>query len=311
MEFECMSLEDLGIEGVQQLLYVERYAWLSLSPDMAAVISLDGMFEDCNTHWENQVGYPREVLQGGYLVEYIHFDDRERALAEMQKLVTSDIGSANLSFRFLSHDGDFHRLGLNVVYSPFHEAYFCTGRDLDRVQAADSTRLAYRDALTGLGNRLRLEEDLPRALAQAKNQGTVAAVVFIDLDGFKNVNDTLGHRGGDSLLVRVGERMAHCLGDIGRIYRQGGDEFVALLPLCEGRDKAEQVARLLVECLQPAFLVNDLEVRVGASLGVALYPHDAQDTNGLLEKADLAMYRVKKAGKNAFAFHGDTAQTCA
>ena len=129
MEFLCMPLEDMGIEGVQQLLYVERYAWLSLTHDMAAVISLDGMFEDCNTHWEEHVGYSAQSLQGGYLVEHIHFDDRERALGEFQKLVTSDIGSANLSFRFLCADGDYRKLGLNVIFSPAHEAFFCIGRN--------------------------------------------------------------------------------------------------------------------------------------------------------------------------------------
>ncbi len=305
MEFLCMPLEDMGIEGVQQLLYVERYAWLSLTHDMAAVISLDGMFEDCNTHWEEHVGYSAQSLQGGYLVEHIHFDDRERALGEFQKLVTSDIGSANLSFRFLCADGDYRKLGLNVIFSPAHEAFFCIGRNLELADSASGAHLAYRDALTGLRNRLSLDEELPKALGQARNLGTVAGVVFIDLDGFKSVNDTLGHRAGDALLVRVAERMSTCLGDAGGLYRLGGDEFVAVLPLCEGRDQAGRMARMLVDCLRAPFLIDENEVGIGASIGVALYPHDAQDPAGLLEKADLAMYRVKKAGKNAVAFSAD------
>lgn len=305
MEFLCMPIEDMGVEGVQQLLYVERYAWLSLTHDMAAVISLDGMFEDCNTHWEQHFGWSGQALQGGYLVEHIHFDDRERALGEFQKLVTSDIGSASLSFRFLCADDDYRRLGLNVIFSPVHEAFFCIGRNLEQAHASDSAHLAYRDALTGLRNRLSLDEELPRALAQARNLGTVAGVVFIDLDGFKAVNDTLGHRAGDALLVRVAERMSACLGDAGTLFRLGGDEFVAVLPLCDGRDQAGRLARMLVDCLRAPFVFNEDGVQIGASIGVALYPHDAQDPSGLLEKADLAMYRVKKAGKNAVAFSAD------
>ncbi len=305
MEFLCMPLEDMGIEGVQQLLYVERYAWLSLSHDMAAVISLDGMFEDCNTHWEEHVGWSSQALQGGYLVEHIHFDDRERVLGEFQKLVTSDIGSANLSFRFLRADGDYCRLGLNAIFSPVHEAYFCIGRSLERGRASDAALLAYRDALTGLRNRLSLEEELPRALGQSRNHGSVAGVVFIDLDGFKAVNDTLGHRAGDALLVRVAERLSACLEDAGALYRLGGDEFVAVLPLCEGREQAGRLARLFVDSLRKPFLIDTAAVDIGASVGVALFPHDAKDPSGLLEKADLAMYRVKKAGKNAVAFSAD------
>ena len=121
---------------LERLFYVERYAWLSLSPDMCAVISLDGQFEDVNTHWERATGISREDLQGDYLMEHIHFDDRERALADMQKLITSDIGSTVFSFRFLGKNDKYKKLNWNVIFSPDHNAYFCTVRDPEKEDCA-------------------------------------------------------------------------------------------------------------------------------------------------------------------------------
>lgn len=301
MQIAWIPLDDYGQEGVRQLLYVERYAWLSLSVDMAAVISLDGMFEDVNTHWETHVGFSRDEVQAAYLVEFIHFDDRERALAALQKLVTSDIGSTNLSFRFLGKDGRYRRIGMNVVFSPVHESFFCIAHGLEQDDETDPAALAYRDVLTGLRNRLSLEEHLPRILAQARNQNAQAAVIFIDLDGFKEINDTFGHSAGDSLLVRVGARMSECLGDLGLLYRLGGDEFIAVLPLCDGRAQASALAGRLLACLRRPFRISRRSLTVGASLGVALFPKDGHDAHKLLDLADQAMYHAKRSGKNSFA----------
>ncbi len=144
---------------LERLFYVERYAWLSLSPDMCAVISIDGQFEDVNTHWERTIGISREELQGRYLIEHIHFDDRERVFADMQKLITSDIGSTTFSFRFLCKNEKHIRLNWNAIFSPDPQSYFCTVHDPAQEKAADQR--AYRDILTGLSNRLALEEALP------------------------------------------------------------------------------------------------------------------------------------------------------
>ena len=305
MQIACIPLDDYGQEGVRQLLYVERYAWLSLSVDMAAVISLDGMFEDVNTHWEEHVGFSRDELQAAYLVEFIHFDDRERALADLQKLVTSDIGSTNLSFRFLCKDGRHRRVGMNVVFSPVHESFFCIAHGLEENEKSDPAALAYRDVLTGLRNRLCLEENLPRILAQARNQDAQAAVIFIDLDGFKEINDTFGHSTGDSLLVRVGARMSECLGDLGQLYRLGGDEFIVIVPLCDGRAQVSALAGRLLACLCRPFRLSKRTLTIGASLGVALSPKDGHDARELLELADQAMYHAKRSGKSAVAFASD------
>lgn len=297
MDFNWLLNECSDPHTLERLFYVERYAWLSLSPDMCAVISLDGQFEDVNTHWERTTGITREKLQGAYLIEHIHFDDRERALADMQRLITSDIGSTTFSFRFLGKGGKHVELNWNVIFSPDHNAYFCTVLD----PARDADRLAYTDVLTGLKNRLALSKDLPNVLAQAREAGSGAAVLFIDLDGFKVVNDTLGHKAGDTLLVRAARRMNYVIGQQGTAYRPGGDEFVAVLPRAD-RDMAAGVAGQLVERLRTQYVIEDERVGTGASLGIAMFPSDGESAEALMEAADKAMYSVKRGGKNNFAF---------
>jgi diguanylate cyclase (GGDEF)-like protein/PAS domain S-box-containing protein len=288
---------------LERLFYVERYAWLSLSPDMCAVISIDGQFEDVNTHWERTTGISREDLQEAYLIEHIHFDDRERALADMQRLITSDIGSTTFSFRFLCKDDRHVELNWNVIFSPDHNAYFCTVHDPANDAKAD--RLAYTDVLTGLKNRLALGKDLAAVLAQAEDADSKAAVLFIDLDGFKAVNDTLGHKAGDTLLMRAARRMSYVVGQQGTTYRQGGDEFIVVLPKAPDRSQVAGIAGQLVERLRSQYVIESKNVGTGASMGIAIFPTDGNTVEKLLEAADQAMYAVKRGGKNNFAFFGD------
>lgn len=300
MDVNWIMGEDFDPYLLQRLFYVERYAWLSLSPDMCAVISLDGQFEDVNTHWEGTTGISREDLQGNYLMEHIHFDDRERALADMQKLITSDIGSTTFSFRFMCMNEKYLRLNWNVIFSPDHNAYFCTVHDPEKNK--DTMQLAYRDTLTGLRNRLALEEALPKVLVDADDTGTNVAILFVDLDGFKEVNDTLGHKAGDTLLVRAARRMNHVISQHGRTYRQGGDEFIIILPKAD-RSMAAALAGQLVERLRTHYVIEDSRVQTGASMGIALYPTDGNNVESIMDAADKAMYQVKRGGKNNFAFY--------
>lgn len=301
MDINWLLSEDFDPYLLERLFYVERYAWLSLSPDMCAVISLDGQFEDVNTHWERTTGIKREDLQGAYLIEHIHFDDRERALADMQKLLTSDIGSTTFSFQFLCKNKKYVQLNWNVIFSPDHNAYFCTASDPARDE--NTSRLAYNDVLTGLQNRLALVKALPEVLAEAAEAQSKAAILFIDLDGFKAVNDTLGHKAGDTLLVRAARRMNYVVGQQGTTYRQGGDEFIVVLPKAPGRDTAAAIAGQLVERLRSHYVIDGSRVNTGASMGIALFPDDGESVEELMEAADKAMYAVKRGGKNNFAFY--------
>ncbi|MEW5772861.1 MAG: sensor domain-containing diguanylate cyclase [Thermodesulfobacteriota bacterium] len=302
MDFEQLIQECPDVSDLERLLQVERYAWLSLSQDPAMVVSIDGQVEDANTHWERMVGLERERLQGGYLVEYIHFDDREQALAEMQRLVTSDIGSASVHFRFAGGEGEYVLLSWTIIFSPFHNSYFCTAREVRRDDRRRSDNLAYRDVLTGLANRLALTEVLVEQVASCAGHGETFHLLFIDLDGFKAVNDTFGHKAGDALLVRAARRMQSCMAEPGGIFRQGGDEFIVLTSGGQDRNAVKALAERLLWRLSAPYELEGQQARTGASIGIAAFPADGATPEDILDKADQAMYHVKRHGKNGYAF---------
>jgi diguanylate cyclase (GGDEF)-like protein/PAS domain S-box-containing protein len=166
-------------------------------------------------------------------------------------------------------------------------------------------RQANYDALSQLPNRELLLDRLDRAIAQARRGGDRLAVLFIDLDRFKEANDTLGHDAGDHILRDAARRMEACLRDTDTLARLGGDEFLAVLPFVESRAAAETVAAKIVEALALPFATPAGTAGISASIGIALYPDDATTRDKLIRDADHAMYRAKDAGRNTWRTFGD------
>lgn len=161
-------------------------------------------------------------------------------------------------------------------------------------------QLAYYDALTQLPNRRLLEDRLEHALRHAHRHQQRLAVLFIDLDHFKQVNDSLGHAAGDELLLEVSKRMAARLREDDTLARLGGDEFIGLLPDLSDADEVTAIARRLIEAVGQPVLLNNQQFRIGCSLGISLYPDDASNAQQLLQHADAAMYRAKQEGRNTY-----------
>jgi len=163
--------------------------------------------------------------------------------------------------------------------------------------------LAFHDQLTGLPNRRQLAERLPQALAEAQQHGHRVAVLFIDLDRFKNINDTLGHNVGDQLLQSVALRLQQCLAATDTIVRQGGDEFIVVLPSVRASEQATQAAEQVLAALATPFREQGYDFLISASIGIAFFPEDGRDGPTLLRNADTAMYEVKSAGGGAVRCH--------
>lgn len=162
--------------------------------------------------------------------------------------------------------------------------------------------LAHQDPLTGLPNRPLLQDRLTQALAQADRSGLKVAVMFLDLDRFKSVNDTLGHQAGDILLRQVAGRLTQAVRAVDTVARLGGDEFVLVLTDIGGATDASLAAEKLLETLAPPINLEGQSVHISGSIGVSLYPDDARDADTLMRNADTAMYHVKSAGRNAVQF---------
>ena len=177
------------------------------------------------------------------------------------------------------------------------------GLFLERQRAeAELQRLARYDALTGLPNRSFFLETLQRTIARSARQGGRLGVVFVDLDGFKSVNDGLGHPAGDVVLRAMAERLREGTRSADVVARIGGDEFVVLVQSLSRPDDAAGVARALVDRLAGPCVVEKQRLSLGASAGIAVYPEDGQDAETLLRHADLAMYRAKQEGGNTYRF---------
>ncbi|MBB1077178.1 EAL domain-containing protein [Rhodoferax sp. 4810] len=177
-------------------------------------------------------------------------------------------------------------------------------RDLTEEHAAQKRieQLAYNDVLTGLPNRLMLSQRAEFALRVAERNGGECGVFFIDLDRFKNINDSMGHTFGDRVLVEVAQRLKGCLRDTDTLCRLGGDEFVIFLQELDARG-AEVLAQRILETMGQALQMDDMQFSIGCSIGVALYPEDGKTLDALIKCADTAMYLVKARGRGNFRFY--------
>ena len=170
----------------------------------------------------------------------------------------------------------------------------------DQVRAAEQLRrIAHFDQLTGLPNRLTLQKELGRLLS-GDSQPT--AIALFDLDGFKDVNDTLGHSTGDQLLVEVGQRLVDVAGDRGEVCRLGGDEFIVIIPGCGNPLVASEIVEAMLKRLADPITIGDHVLHVGGSAGVAIAPNDGRSVDELIANADLALYQAKSAGRRAYRF---------
>ena len=162
---------------------------------------------------------------------------------------------------------------------------------------------AHHDALTGLPNRILLHDRINSELAHARRQQTSAALLFLDLDRFKIINDSLGHAVGDQLLRVIARRLNNCVRDEDTVARLGGDEFMVLLPRISGSADAGRIARKIIDCLIDPISCNGHELHITTSIGISIFPYDGSDAETLIKHADISMYRAKELGRNKAVYY--------
>jgi diguanylate cyclase (GGDEF)-like protein/PAS domain S-box-containing protein len=260
-----------------------------------AIVTFDpgGAVLSCNGAAERMFGRPAAELIGQPVTRLLP-DEHHRALAAWAQ----DGGSREL----MAMRGDGSRIPVDVALSRMQLDARWVGiailRDISqrKAQHAELERMALHDALTGLPNRTLLNDRIAQAINAAKRSGEAMAVLLLDLDRFKEVNDTLGHLVGDRLLTLIGPRLRQPLREADTVARLGGDEFAILLPGPTDVPAACGIAERIVEAFRDPFAVDDMALEVGISIGVALYPEHGETAELLLQHADAAMYAAKRNG---------------
>ncbi|MEP7010540.1 MAG: diguanylate cyclase, partial [Acidobacteriota bacterium] len=266
--------------------------------------SVAGKILDCNDAYARILGYDSRWDLIGRDVNDLHRDvsERARTIAELRE--RESLSDHELCMRRKDGSPVWVSATTSLHEGIDGEPEFLEGTIVDITARKEAERqiyhLAYHDGLTGLPNRALLLERLNAALADAAETDGDVAVLFLDLDQFKRINDTLGHSAGDRMLQQVASRLLRVAGRDETVARVGGDEFILLVPRFEDARRAEDLARRILRAVEEPMEINGRRLFVTTSIGISLFPTDGADAEALLTGADVAMYRAKERGRNGY-----------
>ena len=259
---------------------------------------------------ESLFGYGREDAKGLNLLDAFTPPSHQDEMAwKITKVLTSGVLKESIETEAYSFDGTGHTMLWNINLLPRDDddeppQVILIGQDITEIRETQDKLhyLAHYDALTGTANRRLFEDRCRQAIESALRYGHCSALVSLDIDYFKRINDTLGHDAGDELLKAIADRLRSCVRREDTIARLGGDEFAVLLNKVSGAEGCEKVARNILEAIVEPILVRGGELVITSSIGITLAPIDGTQYEDLLKNADMAMYRAKKAGRNNIQF---------
>jgi len=304
--------QDITFRRKARMRLQESEEFFRLTFNQAAVgivlLGGDGRVLRTNSKMTQILGYSEIELLARFYQQFMYEEDLAGEMALIGGLRAGEITEYQREKRLLRRDGT--PVWVSVTVSSMRDAngnqrFICVVKDIQRQKQAEEAllRLANHDALTGLPNRILMQDRLSQAIMHAHRTRRQVAVMFIDLDRFKHVNDSLGHDAGDQLIVEIARRLSGSLRESDTVSRQGGDEFVVVLPDLAGEEDAAKVARKLLDNLFQPLVLRGQEVFPSGSIGIAMYPRHGEDSTTLLKCADSAMYGSKGQGGNHYSFY--------
>jgi diguanylate cyclase (GGDEF)-like protein/PAS domain S-box-containing protein len=274
--------------------------------DTISLFDPSGSLLFASSSHENNIGFVPAEMD-----EMIARVDSEYRV-DMRKLFFNAVQygkKGRLEFRFQILDGSwlwFETLALPIRLPDgtiYQIAFMSNDITAKKLQEAKLIAMAYHDPLTGLPNRRRFKEHLHQEILYAKRTGKMMALLYLDLDDFKIINDTMGHDVGDAFLQAFSHRVRSCLREVDLFSRMGGDEFTILLPLMDSIQSVETVAKRIFHSIEEPYQLDGKQFQSSISMGIALYPTDGEDASVLLKKVDIALYHVKGRGRNGYQFY--------
>ena len=280
----------------------EKYRYIFKHANEAIMVAQNGRLKLFNPKLLEVTGYSEEEVKDRPFVEFIYKDDQEMVFDYYLKRLQGEEVPEVYPFRIVDKDGDIkwieiHVVGIDWEGKPATLSFFSDITERKQMEAT-IRQLAYHDALTGLPNRALFNDRVNMALAQARRNKHKLAVMMLDLDKFKLVNDTLGHDVGDQLLKAVASRLNSLLRESDTIGRMGGDEFMILLPGINSQEDAIRVADKMLQSFKLPFEFDSHKLHVTTSIGISVYPKNGKKVDTLIKHADEAMYNSKANGRN-------------
>ncbi|MBD2233355.1 sensor domain-containing diguanylate cyclase [Phormidium tenue] len=308
---EELIQQNQALADYRQQLETERQRYqdlFNLAPDGYLVSDAKGIIQAGNVAIAALLRLPQASLVGKPMVLLLPIKHRRALYAMLAQITgTTPLPIKTWETQIVLREGTAIDVAITVSASrEGGEARLrWLVRDITEKKQAEAKihHQAFYDRLTGLPNRAFLDTYLPKVLAQAERQQTQVAVAFLDLDKFKDINDSLGHEVGDQMLHQVAQRLAHCLRSEDLLVRWGGDEFVLVLSRLTDADSVGRTCDRILESLRPTFAIDDHQLHIGTSVGIALFPQDGPDPTTLLRYADQALYQAKNQGRNTYRFY--------
>ena len=304
------TARDITERKLQESQVSKLSSVLEQTADIVIVTDIEGIIEYVNPSFERVTGYRFEEAVGRKPSILSSGKHKPEFFQHLWKTILAGESYTNILIN-RRKDGSLYYEEKTIT--PIRDQsgrithFVSTAKDIsERMQVQERLQhMAHHDTLTDLPNRNLFLDRLQQALIRARHHQRLVAVMFLDLDRFKNINDTLGHSTGDQLLLQLSERLKRSVRDGDTIARFGGDEFAILLDDVDSENSIATVAQKLLHTLTEPFHINNHELFVTASIGIAIFPHDGEDPDTLLRNADVAMYRAKELGKNNYQFYSD------
>lgn len=273
--------------------------------DLLSVLDMNGQLTYISPSHEMILGYPISYYENNSGFDFIHFEDLPKIESNFQLMLEKKQGST-VECRFKHKNGSW--IWFESTCSPILDDngdilhFIIVSRRITERKMYEEklTHLAFHDTLTGLPNRRLFTDRLEQSIKEAERYGRNMAVMYMDMDKFKHINDTLGHDIGDELLKQFAQRVKGCLRESDTLARQGGDEFTILLPVVQGEQDILLIANRIFESLQEPWKIGEHVFRTTSSIGIAFYPTDGITSGELMKHADIALYEAKKDGRNNF-----------